>query len=241
HRSVYEWCVPFEVPRRDGGAFRFGVQLCEDIWCQDYRYDDDILDTLRAYQQRGAEAVFNLSASPWTWQKSDKRNRVVRDILGRSPVPFLYVNQVGAQNNGKNILTFDGDTTVYAPNGAIVRRAQPWRECMMLTHDDAIVAPHQTEIEAIHDGVVTGLRHLDHIRGGANRFLVPVSGGIDSSVVPALLVRTFGAERVFGVNLPTRFNAEVTKNNARELCEALRVDYLQVPIQDLYEQVAAKV
>ncbi|HEY3116337.1 MAG TPA: NAD(+) synthase [Chloroflexota bacterium] len=239
HRSVYEWCVPFEVPRREGGVFPFGVQLCEDIWCQDYRYDEDILDTLHAYQQRGAEAVFNLSASPWTWQKSDKRNRVVREILGRSPVPFLYVNQVGAQNSGKNILTFDGDTTVYVPSGAIAQRAQPWRECMLLTSDKATVAPHQTEIEAIHDGIVTGLRHLDHIRGGANRFLVPVSGGIDSSVVTAMLVRTFGPERVFGVNLPTRFNAEVTKNNARQLCEALRVDYLQVPIQDLYEQVAA--
>ena len=61
----------------------------------------------------GADLVVNLSASPWTWQKNDKRNRVVREAMARSPVPFFYVNKVGAQNNGKNILVFDGDTCGY--------------------------------------------------------------------------------------------------------------------------------
>ena len=66
-RSVDDWMVPFEVPRGDGSSFRFGVQLCEDIWCQDYSRDGDILDTLKACHGRGAQAVFNLSASPWSW------------------------------------------------------------------------------------------------------------------------------------------------------------------------------
>ena len=121
-RSVYDWMVPFEVPRRDGGSFRFGVQLCEDIWCQDYNCGGDTLDTLRAYHANGAQAVFNLSASPWTWQKNDKRNRTVREVLARSPLPFFYVNHVGAQNNGKNILVFDGDTTAYDSDGSIRAR-----------------------------------------------------------------------------------------------------------------------
>ncbi|NIM26984.1 MAG: NAD(+) synthase, partial [Gammaproteobacteria bacterium] len=131
--SVYDWMLPFEVPRRDGRVFRFGVQLCEDIWCQDYRHDGDILDTLRAYHARGAEAVFNLSASPWTWQKNDKRNRTVREVLARSPLPFFYVNHVGAQNNGKDILVFDGDTSAYDGDGSIRARAEHWREDMVLT------------------------------------------------------------------------------------------------------------
>jgi NAD+ synthase (glutamine-hydrolysing) len=131
-RSVYEWMVPFEVPRRGGGRFRFGVQLCEDIWCQDYEHEGEVLDTVRAYRRNGAEAVFNLSASPWTWQKSDKRNRTVREVLSRSPLPFLYVNNVGAQNNGKNVVVFDGDSSVYAPGGEIAARADPWRESLLI-------------------------------------------------------------------------------------------------------------
>jgi len=241
-RSIYDWMVPFEVPRRDGGSFRFGVQLCEDIWCQDYSCDGDTLDTLRAYHEQGAQAVFNLSASPWTWQKNDKRNRTVREVLDRSPVPFFYINHVGAQNNGKNILVFDGDTTAYDAEGTIRARAAHWREDLLLVGgEDSSVSDSQGEIEAIHDALLTGIAHLDTIRGGDSRYLIGVSGGIDSSVVACLLAQVCGPERVFAVNMPTRFNADVTQDNARTLCEGLGVDYLSCPIDDLYRQLAEKI
>ena len=99
----------------------------------------------------------------------------------------------------------------------------------------------QTEIEAIHDAIVTGLRHLDHLRGGGGRYLIGVSGGIDSSVVACMLRIAFGPERVFAVNMPTRFNAGVTRENARALCEALAVDYLSCPIEDLYRALSARI
>jgi len=241
-RSVYDWMVPFEVPRRDGGRFRFGVQLCEDIWCQDYNCGGDTLDTLRAYHVKGAQAVFNLSASPWTWQKNDKRNRTVREVLARSPLPFFYVNHVGAQNNGKNILVFDGDTTAYARDGRIIGRAAHWSEDLLLIgHGASPVSRAQTEIEAIHDALLMGIRHLDTIRGTDGRYLIGVSGGVDSSVVACLLTEACGPGRVFAVNMPTRFNSQVTRNNARGLCQELGVDYLSCPIDDIYEQVAAKI
>ncbi len=241
-RSIYDWMVPFEVPRRDGGSFRFGVQLCEDIWCQDYSCDGDTLDTLRAYHGHGAQAVFNLSASPWTWQKNDKRNRTVREVLSRSPVPFFYINHVGAQNNGKNILVFDGDTTAYDAEGTIRARAAHWREDLIVVGQTASpVSDAQNEIEAIHDALLTGIAHLDTIRGSDSRYLIGVSGGIDSSVVACLLAQVCGPERVFAVNMPTRFNADVTRDNARTLCEGLGVDYLSCPIDDLYRQLAEKI
>ena len=240
-RSLYDWIAPFEVELRDGNLFRFGVQLCEDIWCQDYCYQREILNTLKVYHQRGAQAVFNLSSSPWTWQKNDKRNRVVREILAGSPLPFFYVNQVGAQNNGKNIIVFDGDTTVYAAHGEVIGRAQHWREELLLTSGKSEVAEMQGEIEGTYDAMLTGIRHLDHIRGAENSFLIGTSGGIDSSVIVCLLAQAVGPERVYAVNMPTRFNAEVTQDNARQVCAQLGVDYLSCPIQDLYENLAQKI
>ncbi|MDX1513588.1 MAG: NAD(+) synthase [Gammaproteobacteria bacterium] len=236
-----DWLIPFEMKRRGGGSFRFGVQLCEDIWCQDYTWDGEVLDTLKVYHGAGAEAVFNLSASPWTWQKNAKRNRVVNEVIAHSPVPFFYVNNVGAQNNGKNILVFDGDTTAYASDGTVKARAEPWREQMLLLPNGDGVSPPQSEVAAIRDGIVQGLRHLDHVRGQENRFLVGVSGGIDSAVVVTMLTRAFGPERVFAVNMPTRFNAEVTQSNAAHVCAALGVELLRCPIQDLYERVSDRI
>ena len=239
--SVEAWIVPYEVELSDQRTFRFGVQLCEDMWCQDYECEGQILDTLKIYHAHGAQAVFNLSASPWTWQKNDKRNRVVREILAQSPVHFFYVNQVGAQNNGKNIIVFDGDTTAYAPDGSIAHRAPAWQEQLVLCRGEGEIAPPLGETEAVHGALLTGLRHLDHLRDQDNRYLVGVSGGIDSSVVVSMLAEAVGPKRVFAVNMPTHFNARITQDNARVVCERLGVDYLSCPIEDLYQQVSGRI
>ena len=305
-RPIADWMAPYEAPRRDGSAFRFGVQICEDVWCQDYAGGEDgVLDTVAMWRRNGAEAVFNLSASPWTREKNEKRHRTVREVLARSPIPFFYVNQVGAQNNGKNVLVFDGDTTAYAADGRVTGRLAPWREgelraggggesgsparqaagsedarargaepsgpvtaarrtgCSVPAHPSAsaraaapaAAGPAETAapetaaagerepgtdgLNAILSALTAGLRHLDDVRGApAARFLVGVSGGIDSSLVTCLLAHALGPERVLAVNMPTRFNSEVTRNNARDLCARLAVDYLVCPIEELYERVA---
>ena len=240
-RSPYDWSVPFEVPRRGGGTFRFGTQLCEDIWCQDYCWEGESLDMLRGFAQAGAQAVFNLSSSPWTWQKNDKRNRTIREILRHSPLPLFYINHVGGQNNGKNILVFDGDTTAYEGDGTIVARARSWHEGLVCvgggSDPSAVDEGPANEVESIYQAILQGLRHLEHFLG-AGRYLIGASGGIDSSVVTCLLERAFGADRVFAVNMPTRFNASLTQENAHDLAAALEIDFLRVPIEGLYGVVS---
>ena len=49
-----DWLVPFEVPGGSAAQFKFGVQLCEDIWCQDYEHQRESLDTLQIYHASGA-------------------------------------------------------------------------------------------------------------------------------------------------------------------------------------------
>ena len=319
-RPISDWMIPYEAPRRDGSPFRFGVQVCEDVWCQDYAGGEDgVLDTVAMWRRNGAEAVFNLSASPWTREKNEKRHRTVREVLARSPLPFFYVNQVGAQNNGKNVLVFDGDTTAYAADGRVTGRLAPWREGELRAgsgaapgsparpaaaagseaarartakkgpgpvpmagpagsvpaHPSAPVVsarasasapvaegapqgapprapasaperaaagewrPGTDGLDAILSALTAGIRHLDDVRGvPAARFLVGVSGGIDSSLVTCLLAHALGPGRVLAVNMPTRFNSELTRNNARDLCARLGVDYLVCPIEALYERVA---
>lgn len=248
--KVSDWLAPYEVRLASGASFAFGVQLCEDIWCQDYEAPGGeatgaVLDTLSVFYARGAQAVFNLSASPWTWQKNDKRNRVISEVLQRSPVPFFYVNCVGAQNNGKNILVFDGDTSAYEAGGEVRHRAQPWRESLLVVPEAGPPAPWQDETQSDYHGILTGLRHLDRMRGdgegGPARFLLGVSGGVDSSVVACLLSEAFGPEQVHGVNMPTRFNADITRDNAKHLCAALGVDYLSFPIENLYGALSARI
>jgi NAD+ synthase (glutamine-hydrolysing) len=246
-RNLRDYLLPFRVILADGNEFCFGAQLCEDIWFQDYQYDNGVLDTLHTYRERGAQAVFNLSASPWTAQKNAKRDRVISQALTQSSVPFFYVNQVGAQNNGKNILVFDGDSTAYAADGRVTAAAPPWCETLL---DANAAAPgvdakqrHVTTSPAamqdLLNGLISGIRHLDHVRGADNRYLLGVSGGVDSALVVALLCQAVGPQRVFAVNMPTQFNSGLTRSNAKWVCEALGVPLLECPVQELYERLSA--
>ena len=57
------------------------------------------------------------------------------------------------------------------------------------------------------------------------KWIIGLSGGLDSSVNAALLVRALGNERVIGYNLATKYNSEATKSNARILSERLHIEY----------------
>ena len=94
-----------------------GFELCEDLWCADYRKDGEAVNPTKMLIRNGAESIVNLSASPWTFGKNGARDRRVQFLKkdcvkenceNEGFVPFFYVNCTGAQNNGKDIVTFDG-------------------------------------------------------------------------------------------------------------------------------------
>ena len=52
-------------------------------------------------------------------------------------------------------------------------------------------------------------------RWGIERVVIGASGGIDSAVSAVLYTEALGADRVFLVNMPTRFNSKTTRNAAK--------------------------
>ena len=88
-----------------------------------------------------------------------------------------------------------------------------------------------------YKAIITGIQHLKVMNGWEQDpdFVVGMSGGIDSSVVAALLVLAVGKEKVLGVNMPTIYNTNKTKNAAKQVAEKLEIEYWEVPIQKLTE------
>jgi NAD+ synthase (glutamine-hydrolysing) len=221
-----------------------GFELCEDLWCADYRKEGQALNPTKMLIKNGARLIMNGSSSPWTFGKNGARDRRVRFLKqdsGERFVPFLYVNVVGAQNNGKNVITFDGGSTVYDEEGrAIVHASKPYEEELIVVEDFSTAHVPRVEDPKIAQkfrALIQGIRHLKDIRGVKNDpiFIVGMSGGIDSSVSAALLVHSVGKERVFGVNMPTRFNSTKTIKAAQGVAQALGIAYREVPIGDLVE------
>lgn len=218
-----------------------GLILCEDMWHGDY--SDNPAKILLAH---GAGLIVNLSASPWTWRKNDKRHRVVKELMAGSKVPFLYCNNVGTQNNGKNIFLFDGNSTVYGPGGERLASAGDYQEEFLeagFPVGNRAPLPDETlspanDTAALHAGLVHGIRQFFTARN-SKKALIGLSGGIDSALVATLLTEALGPDNIFAVNMPTRFNSQCTRDNAKKLAANLGISYAIVPIENLFESTAS--
>ena len=74
----------------------------------------------------------------------------------------------------------------------------------------------------------------DYVRkNGFQRVVLGLSGGIDSALVAALAVAALGAEQVEAVSMPTRYNSEGTRSDARLVAERLGIAFRELAIEDL--------
>jgi NAD+ synthase (glutamine-hydrolysing) len=71
------------------------------------------------------------------------------------------------------------------------------------------------------------------VKNGFRRVLIGLSGGIDSALVAALAADALGPERVECVSLPTRFNVDETRSDARLVAEQLGVAFRELAIEEL--------
>jgi NAD+ synthase (glutamine-hydrolysing) len=233
---------PFVV-EVNGKKVPIGFQVCEDMWAKDYRAKGEALNVARMLIDNGARYLVNLSSSPWKLGKEDARDGAVsflKEELGDKFVPFVYANHTGVQNNGKNFITFDGGSTVYGPDGKPVQiaSASHGEELMVIDNlrGPAVSRPKVPAIAQKYQAIMEGLRHLGDLAGQKTpRFVIGLSGGIDSAVVAALLVKAVGKDNVFAVNMPTVYNSEKTKGAAKQIAEKLGISYQVVPIQELVD------
>ena len=218
---------------------RLGVSICEDMW--DEFYDVKPLPELAA---KGASVLFNLNASPFYPGKRHTRERLIRGHIQKLHRPVVYVNTVGAADNGKNIIPFDGESLVYSGDGRLIAIGPQFSEDLIVVNLESAPSGPSLELPPIDreremfDGLVMALR--DYMaKTGFARAIVAVSGGIDSALALAIAVDALGAEQVSAYNLPSRFNTEATKSIAARLASALGVRYGVIPIQQVDEDVRA--
>lgn len=242
-----DMCIPIEkllqpfTATIDNTPFRFGVEICEDLWFNDYRYQGKPLNISSFLIENGAECIFNLSSSPWTYGKDRARNNRIQDSYKDCShfVPFYYVNCVGVQNNGKNIVVFDGDSTIYNRNAEVVLKSgKPFTDELIIFDTESSCKPilkkSPSIIESKFNAVIEGIRGMDELVGNNTfPYIVGISGGIDSALSACLLSEAIGSHRVIGVNLPTRYNSEKTKTIAKNLSEKLGIKFFTIPIEDM--------
>ena len=219
-----------------GGHARVGVSICEDLW-DDY-YDVKPLTELTA---QGAAVLFNINASPFYPGKRHERDALIRRQLHQLRRPLVYVNTVGAADNGKNIIPFDGESLVYDAGGRLIAVGRQFEEDLLMVdldgreHPQVDLPPIERERE-LYESLMMTLRDYMQ-KTGFTRATVAVSGGIDSALVLALAADALGPANVNGFNMPSKFNTETTKSIAQRLCANFGVRYGVIPIQGIGDAV----
>ena len=224
---------PFDGTIR-GQVLRLGAIICEDMWDQDYSVKPG-----KILAAHGIDLVVNLSCSPWGWQKNRARHQNVKRLARDIGVPFIYANNVMPQNNGKNFIVFDGSSTIYNEQGEVASYLKPFwagvQDAVVSTGMPTVPFEEDPDIKQLFDGLVSGLRgYFLTIPERMRKVVIGLSGGIDSAVVAAIMVRVLGKENVIGINMPYGdYNSAETRDAAKELADNLGIEYHVMPIDDL--------
>jgi NAD+ synthase (glutamine-hydrolysing) len=90
------------------------------------------------------------------------------------------------------------------------------------------------EIHEIYEALVLGTR--DYVtKTGFTDVVIGLSGGVDSSLVAALATDALGADHVHGVMMPSRYSSEGSLTDAKELAEALGIEWRVIGIEEVHE------
>jgi len=207
---------PLPEPIDFRGA-KIGVPICEDIWQE---------AVCAHLADAGAEILLVPNGSPYELDKDDIRQRLVRSRVTMTGLPMAYLNRVGGQDE----LVFDGSSFIMHPDGERVVQMADWDEQLLVTEwrreaegwRCATRADHELDPypEDVYRAMVVGLR--DYVtRNGFPGVLLGLSGGIDSALSAAIAVDALGADKVWGVMLPSKYTSEESLEDARECARLL--------------------
>lgn len=223
---------PHAIEGPGGQRLLLGGTLCEDSWDADYSFSP--LDILAA---KGAEVLVNLSCSPFTRGKPDKRRRVFENLAKRIRKPIFFCNNVGIQNNGKTVYVFDGRSAAYSADGKEIFALPLFEEKVEVVDlQDAAggraqARPSKSEPAVLLDALCYGTRKFLDLTG-VGKVVIGLSGGVDSALAASVYARILPPEDILLVNMPSRYNTATTRGAARRIAENLDCYYAVVGIEE---------
>jgi NAD+ synthase (glutamine-hydrolysing) len=209
-----------------------GLTICEDIWFP---------GSVAQAANEGARLIINLNASPYHMNKTRERIEVLQKRANENPIPIVYVNLVGGQDE----LVFDGESFVIDASGKVCNRAPAFEEGVYIAEFNidennnllpvpAKVTQPRSEVETVYQALVLGVR--DYVE--KNRFpgiILGLSGGIDSALTLAIAVDAIGADRVEVVMMPSRYTSQMSLEDAKKEAQNFGVRYHELSIEPVYQ------
>jgi NAD+ synthase (glutamine-hydrolysing) len=217
-----------------------GLSICEDAW---YEYEKANSCTLYSFNpirelaRQGATVLINISASPFYYGKEEIRYRLIQQHCRQHRLPFIYVNQVG----GNDELIFDGSSLALDARGELLKALPAFTEAVETVDLGLPARPTfqpMEKIASVHDALILGLR--DYLRKcGFSKAVLGLSGGIDSAVTCYLAQQAVGRANVLGVIMPSLYSSRGSIVDSEKLAQHLGVKTVTIPITTIYQAYLA--
>jgi len=204
-------------------GWQCALTVCEDLWHEDV--------ALQA-KAEGADMLINLNASPYCQGKPEAREMTMaRHAAG---LPLVYVNQVGGQDE----LVFDGNSFVMNAQGEKVVSLPAFKEANtaidLAALPTAEIAQAVDPMAVIYRALVLGTQ--DYVRkNGFTKVVLGLSGGIDSALTLCVAVDALGADNVEVIMMPSRYNLEMSLEDAKIQAKKLGVSSRVVSIEPMFD------
>jgi len=182
---------PFGDTVFDIFGIKTAFEICEDMW-----QVEDLRPAKKHFQQE-VQLILNPSASPFTFGKTIRREKIIVESTAKYDCTYLYANLLG---NESGRIIFDGELFIAACGQVLAQNKRfSFQNFNLISHDfelknDKLVSTtktnipkHETKETEFYKAAALGL--FDYLRKSRSKcFILSLSGGADSTVC-ALLVR----------------------------------------------------
>jgi NAD+ synthase (glutamine-hydrolysing) len=212
---------------------KIGVTICEDIWTDKYlKRDLYQQDPVSVLVSKGAQAILNLSSSPYSVGKPALRRKMVSELAATYRVPFYYCNAIG----GNDELIFDGNSFAIDAEGKTLFQMPGFLEDVGVAESSAkpFSASDLSPEQEIYEALVLGVRDY-FSKCGFKTAVLGLSGGIDSAVTAAIAVAALGKENIVGVSMPSQYSSAGSLQDAATLAKNLGMVRHVIPIKEPFQ------
>lgn len=197
--------------------------------------EDELFDEecWKQLEKNSVDYCIHLDSCPWTIEDENQVFNQAKQLVEQQGVKqFLHVNCAGMQNTGKNVLIYDGKSFIYSKNQQVSFLNDGFKEEIATNTE---VFDHRVNNKLLK-GLIEAIKEFDRqILPYRPKWIIGLSGGLDSSVNAALLTMALGPERICAYNLATRYNSENTKANAANQASALGIELRNGYISEVVE------
>jgi predicted amidohydrolase/NH3-dependent NAD+ synthetase len=225
------------------GKRTIGCPVCEDSWFNSHHRN--IPEEMVAM---GAEILISINQSYFYYGKQKVRYDLFKSIAKNNNVPVVMVNSCGVGDILKNVVIFDGGSMVFDKRGNLTHISGNFEENSSIHNNTSTIEPKDksflelygtgdSKFDEIFDALVFEQREFFKACGIKNA-QVHLSGGLDSSIVAAIVATAMGKENTIFITNPSSLNlSSKTFTNAQQTADELGIHLYVNPVEEIYQTI----